>query len=41
MLKEKGIFTKEKFLEMVRIVDPEIKRKHKSENKEIISYLPW
>jgi uncharacterized protein YqgQ len=30
LLVEKGIFTKEEFLEMVRVVDREIKRKQKS-----------
>jgi uncharacterized protein YqgQ len=29
LLVEKGIFTKEKFLEMVRVVDREMKRKQK------------
>jgi hypothetical protein len=28
---EKGIFTKEEFLEMVRVVDREMKRKRKGE----------
>jgi hypothetical protein len=32
LLVEKGIFTKEEFLEMVRVVDQEIKRKTKGES---------
>jgi len=30
LLVEKGIFTKEKFLEMVKVVDQEIKKKRKA-----------
>jgi len=31
LLVEKGIFTKEEFLEMVKVVDREMKRKRKGE----------
>jgi uncharacterized protein YqgQ len=32
LLIEKGIFTKEEFLEMVKVVDREMKREKRSEN---------